>query len=159
MKRICLVALSAATVTATMALAMDDASAQRRGGVNRAGVHAGGINRVGVNRVGVNRIGVNRAGVYGRGVNRAGIAYRPGLVAGNRVGWDGNRNNWNRRGWGVAGASLALAATAAAYNPGNYYDSSYYLTRADYIGSYRTSGGQFGYSGPVCSPWVDTLCQ
>jgi len=46
MKSLLLVALSAATATATMALAMDDASAAaRRSGVNRAGVNAGGINR------------------------------------------------------------------------------------------------------------------
>ena len=45
MKSLLLVALSAATATATMALAMDDASAAaRRSGVNRAGVNAGGIN-------------------------------------------------------------------------------------------------------------------
>ena len=92
MKKLLLVALSAANATATLALAMDDASAAaRRGGVNRAsvnagGVNRGGVNRAGVNRVGVNRVGIDRVGVNGVGidrvgVNRAGIGYRPGLAA------------------------------------------------------------------------------
>jgi hypothetical protein len=89
------------------------------------------------------------------GVNRARIAYRSGLGGVNRVGWNGNWNYGNRARWGVAAAGLAIGATAAAYNPGSYYDSEYYLTRDDYIRSYRGTG----YIGPVCNPWVDRLCQ
>ena len=84
MKRVWLVALSAATVTASMAVAMDDASAARRSGINRGGVHAGNINR-------------RPAAVYRAGVNRSGLAYRSGY--GNRVGWNHNWNYWVTPGW------------------------------------------------------------
>lgn len=139
MKSLLLVALSAATATATMALAMDDASAAAR--------------RSGVNRVGVNRVGIDRVGV-----NRVGIGYRPGLDGGNRVGWNDNWNNWNRPGWGVAATGLAIGATAASASAAANYgsdDSRYYPTRAEYNRSHR-----YGfYYGPVCNPWTDRLCQ
>jgi len=146
MKSLLLVALSAATATATMALATDDASAAaRRSGVNRADVNAGGINRY--------PGAVNRAGV-----NRVGIGYRPGLDGGNHVGWNDNWNNWNRPGWGVAATGLAIGATAASASASANYgsdDSRYYPTRAEYNRSHR-----YGfYYGPVCNPWTDRLCQ
>jgi Ni/Co efflux regulator RcnB len=164
MKSLLLVALSAATMAATMALAIDDASAEaRRSGVNRAGVQAGGVNRgavnrAGVNRAGIDRVGVNRVGIDRVGVDRAGVAYRPGLVGANRVGWNDNWNNLNRPGWGVAGAGLAFGAAAASAGYGygyGSYDSRSYPTRAEYARSYR-----YGYYyGPVCNPWIDRLCQ
>jgi hypothetical protein len=141
MKRICILVLSAASMTAAMALAVDDASAQRRGGVGRIGVGGGGVNRAGLNRVGSNRIGVNRAG----------LGYRPGL--------------------GVAAAGLAIGATAsAAYGYGNYdsygsadgsFDSGYYPTRDEYIRSHRVgrSEWELTYFGPVCNPAVESRCQ
>src|SRR5262245_54551395 len=98
MRRIWLVALSGALATGAIALAMDDASAARRGGgVHRAGgVHAGGVNRA-------------ARAAYRPGVNRA------ARVSANRVGWN---NNWNRPAWGVGAAAaatgLAIGATAAA---------------------------------------------
>jgi hypothetical protein len=150
MKGICVVALTTATVIGTLSFAVDDASAaERRGGVNRAGVH-----RVGVNRVGMNRVGVDRGGM-----DRAGIEYRPALATGNRLGWNGNWDDWNRPGLRTAAASLAIGATAAtAYNYGSnnsgYYENSYYPTHAQY-GTLRGTGN----IGPVCNPWVDRLCQ
>ena len=158
MKSLLLVALSAATAAATMALAMDDASAQsRRSGVNRAGVNAGGVNRGAVNRAGVNRAGIGRVGVDRVGIDRVGVGYRAGLVGANRVGWN---DNWNRPGWGVAATGLAIGATAAsasaAYGYGyGSYDSRYYPTRDEYGRYYRYGH----YYGPVCNPWRDRLCQ
>lgn len=172
MKRIWLVALSGALATATMALAMDEASAARRGGgYSRGGVHAGGINRGGMRAANINRraVAVNRPGV-----NRAGIAYRSGW-GGNRVGW--NDNYWNRPGWGVAaaGAAVGLAAGAAAASTANYYGDALYdggvftpgwSARANDVRYYpsravMTGGGYIpmNYIGPICNPRVDANCQ
>jgi hypothetical protein len=97
MKRIWLVPLSGALVTATMALAVDDASAAYRSGVTGSRVAARGV--------GINRVGVNRAGVYRRGIYRGGVygtrygAYRPGLRA----------------------AAVGVAVGAAAASTAGYY--------------------------------------
>ncbi len=141
MKRVWLVALSAATVTASMAVAMDDASAARRSGINRGGVHAGNINR-------------RPAAVYRAGVNRSGLAYRSGY--GNRVGWNHNWNYWGNPGLGLglAATGLAIGATAASASAYNY-DSGYYPTRAQFTGTYVP----VNYIGPICDPRYDRLCQ
>jgi hypothetical protein len=122
MKRIWLVPLSGAVVMASMAMAVDEASAYR------AGVRGVGVNRVGVNRVGINRVGINRVGyrggVYG---TRYGYgAYRPGLR--------------------VAAAGVAVGAAAAS--TGAYYgDGTYYNRRLGNRAYYNTADGTYGSGG------------
>jgi hypothetical protein len=140
-----------------MALAMEDASAATRSGVNRGG--ARGVN-------------VNRSGaVYRQGVNRSGIAYRSGV--GYRAGV-GYRYGY-RPGLGVARAGVAAASVGAAraayYGDDGYYglggvnrigwnattDTRYFPTRAMYRAGLGTVPG--GYYGPICNPRIDPLCQ
>ena len=100
MKSIWLVPLSGALVTATMALAVDDASAAYRSGAHRSGVYGSRATARGVYRPGVARAGIYRGGVYG---TRYG--YRPG---------------WRAAAAGVA-VGAAAASTAAYYGDGATY--------------------------------------
>jgi hypothetical protein len=169
-------------------LTVDDASAARRGGINRAGVHAGGINRGAINRVGINRGRIAYRGAWaGNRVGWGGVAARRAWV-GNRVGWNGNY--WNRPRWGAAAAGLAVGATAAAaarsayyygdgygygpgvfaggaYQPSAMYQGSAWEGTVDsaYYPSYPTrdiyARGYVpsSYYGPVCDPRSDGRCQ
>ena len=83
MKRIYLAAFTGALAISTVAVAIDVASAEPRGGAYRGGVNRVGVGRVGVNRVGVDRVGVNRVGI---GYGRAGIGYGRGLIWPCRIG-------------------------------------------------------------------------
>jgi hypothetical protein len=109
MKRVWLVALSAALSAATMTITTDGAMARRGGG----GVHAGGHG-------GLHGGNINRH--PGGGAHFAGYR-RPGGAGwhGNYAGWRGG--NWGRGvGWGVGAAGLAVgAAAASAYG----YDGTY----------------------------------
>jgi hypothetical protein len=137
MKRVCLVALSGAIATATMAFAVGDASAQYRG--RAVGVAA--------------YDNVYAPGVYAPGVDRrtARRAYRQAAYTGVGLGADAGWNNAMYRGApGYGAAAVAAGAPAAANEAG--YDAY-----AAYGGNYGSFGaGTYRRTGELYAPAVQT---
>ncbi len=183
MKRVWFVALAGGIATATMALAMGDASAvYRTRAVGVAAYH-----------------GAYAPGVYRRTARRAyrRAAYAGVVAPGVGVGWS-NASYWGAPGWNSNAAAVAagtVAATSAvgyaaygdlgAFNAGIYRRAGeiylptpvaraaarrmghlapeaaavweMYPTRAEYAGGYVRQG-YTGYYGPQCHPWIDAGC-
>ena len=131
MKRIWLVALSGALATATMAFAVDDASAYRRAAGVRA-VAYGGIATRGVYRRAYRRAAYG-VGAYGLGAY--GVAARPAAVAG-----------WNDESYWGLGARPVRAAVAVGTAAGLGYGSNNYGYNNGYGSSYAAATpGNTGY--------------